>query len=605
MLSINSDTVAGSVLIPGRGSYALIPAPNSFLRIETTDAALPLKCGTAAGSAATSSADALAFRRAIGLHSPSDYPPPPMPPGFPQGPQQLDILFVFTPMSLQGAGGLEGLTAQIDAAIAEANLAFSNSRVALKLNLAGIAPVNYRDSGHIESDLARLTDAVEDALEHPEEPDDEEHDDEDEPDEDYALRPVARLRHESKADLVCLLVEAGDSTVGVANQLWDLDPEFAPRALSVIRREYLNRYQILAHEVGHNLGCQHERSATTWGGVFPYSHAHRFEIDGITYRTVMATVPGIVIPHFSNPEVPFLGVPTGVPTTATNGADNARTLQLTAGFAAAFDSFGYPDHPPDQPYLAQPEPGAGFAINEYADLEVIIPAGMRIQQVDFYANEKWIGSRTWAPYRIQWTSPVAGEFEITAKVKLAVGETDDCRGVPIRFSKPPNVALRLLPSQTHFAVGQPVVCAVDVNDPDGQVVRVEYYAENYRIGAVDSPPFSMLWTNAWTARYALTARAIDNDGVSRTSTPYSVQIVPKEPSINLSCLKWSSTHNGVQLSVTGLENSEYRVECSSDLHHWTPVQNVVLGLAPKTLIDTNLNSGPRFYRMTPVVRSGP
>src|SRR5262249_14223430 len=64
-----------------------------------------------------------------------------------------------------------------------------------------------------------------------------------------------------------------------------------------------------------------------------YSFGWRFDASGTTYRTVMAYQPGWRIPYFSNPNVSYLGVPTG-----TSTANNALTLTNSKATIAALET---------------------------------------------------------------------------------------------------------------------------------------------------------------------------------------------------------------------------------------------------------------------------
>src|SRR6185369_5027500 len=55
-------------------------------------------------------------------------------------------------------------------------------------------------------------------------------------------------------------------------------------------------------------------------------------------RTVMAYAPGTRIPYFSNPNVLYQGVATGVAIGATNAANNAASISNTAPTVASFRS---------------------------------------------------------------------------------------------------------------------------------------------------------------------------------------------------------------------------------------------------------------------------
>lgn len=601
ILGVNGKATAGSVLIPGKGSFSLVPTSDAKLRIVANSSGTPLPCGTTATPpistpSAVSPTGLQRFRHATRLQ---DLPIPPD--SIPSnGPVQLDLLVAYTSAALNGAGGLPGLTAQIDAAIEEANISFQNSRVPITLRLSQAVPVSYAETGQPDRDLAQLTHAMEEAYEQeeyprlPEQPGEEGEDEE----EEYGLGGVISARRATRSDLVCLLVESGDDTAGVANQLWEAKPDFAPRALSVIQRGFFNRFQILAHEIGHNLGCQHERAATPSNGVFPYSHGFRLTVDGFNYRTIMATLPGITLPNFSNPEVTFLGRATGVPASEPEGADNARSLLATASIAARFSDFWAEGPEPMVVTLASPEPGSGFALNEYAEFEVRTPAGMVVKQVDFYVNDLWVGTSTQSPYRFPWTSAKAGKFLVTARATTPIGQTQPCAPVPIQFSMPPSIALKAPGLQGRGWVDQTMECRVEAQDPDGTIARVEYYADDYRIGVSETPPFALTWEPKWAQSYVLTARAIDNTGVSRTSNGIPIQVLPSMPSFELGNTKAAGL--GIQIPFSGSPGTQCRLETSVDLQNWTTLRIVTLGQTSEWTPASESGAGARFYRLTPI-----
>jgi len=87
-----------------------------------------------------------------------------------------------------------------------------------------------------------------------------------------------------------------------------------------------------AHEVGHNMGCAHDRR--TGGGAGKHSYSYGYQDSRNQFVTVMAydwTCPGNCqyINYFSNPEINYEGDPTGILHTDPEAADNARTINET------------------------------------------------------------------------------------------------------------------------------------------------------------------------------------------------------------------------------------------------------------------------------------
>ncbi len=224
----------------------------------------------------------------------------------------VDVMIAYTVPARLGAGGEAGVLALCDHMVARANATFINSRVGLHLRLVRFEQVDYIESNNIDTDLDRLTETN-----------------------DGQLDALHAIRNAVGADLVTLLIEnAGPSAAGLA-WLYDGTGNDPAYGFNVVERAGCESTYV--HEIGHNLGCQHDRDNASDNPLYPYAYGHRFTPAGYgQLRTVMAYSPGDRVPYFSNPDVAYLGTPTGVPIGQPGEAHNAQTLNNTKAAIAAF-----------------------------------------------------------------------------------------------------------------------------------------------------------------------------------------------------------------------------------------------------------------------------
>ncbi len=167
--------------------------------------------------------------------------------------------------------------------------------------LAHSAEVSYNDSGNINSDLTWVT----------------------------SNSTVASLRNTYSADMVSLIVNNGGGYCGIGWVQRNPGSGFANYAFQVTALGCLAN-STLAHEHGHNMGMEHDPASSgisPSGASYPWSFGHY--VNG-SFRTIMSyNVCSISCPrvlHFSNPDVLYNGVATGI----ADQRDNAHTGDLTA-----------------------------------------------------------------------------------------------------------------------------------------------------------------------------------------------------------------------------------------------------------------------------------
>lgn len=264
------------------------------------------------------------------------------------GVAEIDVLVLYTAEAAAAGGGASGVESTVALAVEEANRSFTDSGVEARIRLVDARPTTYDEAEFdFRQTLLRL------ALPG-----------------DGHLDDAPTLRDELGADHVVLIVDHAGPYAGIGYQMTATNaPVFAPSAYSVVSRAYAAGHYTFAHELGHNMGANHDAANAEDG----YRHDSRgHQVPGAEYRTVMAyACPDSYcrrVGQWSNPSIDHGGHATGV----TNAADNARTLNLTAHITAGFRERTTAPTRPRDAFLSTPkdrstlEPGP--VVFEWADV---------------------------------------------------------------------------------------------------------------------------------------------------------------------------------------------------------------------------------------------
>jgi hypothetical protein len=243
----------------------------------------------------------------------------------------IRILVLYTPAAKAQTSNIR---AEIKLAIKQLNDAFSTTggNFSIKAELADMRPVSYveadqteiegRQVAGMEIDLNRLSG---------EEP--------------GYFNTIPALRDQSKADLVHLLVgykETNPCGIGWMPPLDQVGPDTKDWAFSVSERDCaINNYSFI-HELGHNLGLNHDRYVAGEVPATDYNFGYVNLAKGT--RTVMAyndeclanNIDCQRYPLFSTPALKIKGAPIGKPFGETQGAYNVETLCRTAPIVANY-----------------------------------------------------------------------------------------------------------------------------------------------------------------------------------------------------------------------------------------------------------------------------
>jgi len=245
----------------------------------------------------------------------------------------VDVLVLYTGEAASVAGGRDALLTTIDLAVEQANNTYDASGVS-----AHIALLDARQTTYDETDLdfgetlARVADPS-----------------------DGIMDEAHTLRDALGADHVVLIIDHAGPYAGLAYQLTAGNAGYFERfAFSVVSRDYAAGHFTFAHELGHNMGANHDPTNAPDGGYRLDSTGH--QVPNAEYRTIMAygCADGRSCPRvglWSNPGRSHAGAPTGV----AGVSDNASTLNVAAGLTATFRERTAPPTPPPAPPVVPAE----------------------------------------------------------------------------------------------------------------------------------------------------------------------------------------------------------------------------------------------------------
>lgn len=235
-------------------------------------------------------------------------------------PAIIDVMVLYTPAAKQWSANNDGgINNTITKIITQSNLLSDNSNIQVSFNLVHSVEVDYVESGSFSTDLNRLTYS-----------------------DDGYMDEIHEVRDQYGADLVALLEANGDAG-GLAWRLNSTSGRSEYAFSITLIRQSVTSYSAI-HEMGHNMGLGHhkQQSVSPGPGLFPYSAGWRWKgtnermyCSVMTYNSGSYFPDGISAtrtPYFSNPNINYMGYPTGHPTEG----DAARSIREMKHIIAAY-----------------------------------------------------------------------------------------------------------------------------------------------------------------------------------------------------------------------------------------------------------------------------
>jgi hypothetical protein len=239
----------------------------------------------------------------------------------------LRVLIVYTP---KAATNIANMGAAISLAMADLNATLANSQISVQGQLVGVERVNYTEGSATDNQI--LNDATNGVG-------------------DFAR--IQQMRAVVQADLVAVLASYANTSCGLA---WiNDDADQFPNSIGALVRYGVSLTNssggclpsTFTHEVGHNLGANHDRFVVTNDVPGPQGYNYGYIDTTAKFRDVMAyddecdslSILCPRIQYYSNPSINYNGRPIGVPDNDPKAANNSRKIREIAPTIARFRSF--------------------------------------------------------------------------------------------------------------------------------------------------------------------------------------------------------------------------------------------------------------------------
>jgi endoglucanase len=90
--------------------------------------------------------------------------------------------------------------------------------------------------------------------------------------------------------------------------------------------------------------------------------------------------------------------------------------------------------------------------------------------------------------------------------------------------KAPVVSITSPAAASSFAAPANIILTATATDADGNITKVEFFSGSAKIGEVSTSPYSYTWSNVAAGTYTITAKAIDNNGLSSVSPALTIAV---------------------------------------------------------------------------------
>ena len=158
-----------------------------------------------------------------------------------------------------------------------------------------------------------------------------------------------------------------------------------------------------------------------------------------------------------------------------------------------------------------------------------------------------------AEVSLLWSSPSQAKNFIPTSQLYPLGSP--AQPTPLPANAPPSVVLASPSGGPVFTAPANLTFQASASDSNGTISKVEFLADNYKIGEATAAPYIFTWNNATAGTYSIKARAVDNLGASSLSAPINVTINAPIVLTSASYIKTDALTKGNWKGVYGSEGA--------------------------------------------------
>lgn len=190
------------------------------------------------------------------------------------------------------------------------------------------------------------------------------------------------------------------------------------------------------------------------------------------------------------------------------------------------------NQPPTVSILA-PTGGSTYFRNQTVNISAsAADSDGNVALIEFFIDGNKVGEDDSAPYTIDWEATGLGSKSLTARATDNLGAQTTSAAVSITINNQnPSVSITMPGNGGSFVQGETITFQSVATDADGNVVKVEYFANGNKIGEASQAPYTFVWVGAAQGSYNVTALATDNDGGTANSSSISISVGAFAPQV--------------------------------------------------------------------------